>query len=51
MDDFDLIKVLLLWLKQTGKLLEVACSMLGAFGKDTYLSKCRWIRKPAKELM
>ncbi|CAN8257034.1 unnamed protein product [Cochlearia groenlandica] len=24
-----------------GKLLEVACTMLGAFGKDTYLSKCR----------
>ncbi|ESQ40564.1 hypothetical protein EUTSA_v10013481mg [Eutrema salsugineum] len=24
-----------------GKLLEVACRMLGAFGKDTYLSKCR----------
>lgn len=40
--DFDLIKVLLLLLKQTGKLLEVACRMLGALGKDTsYLSKCR----------
>uniref|UniRef100_A0A1J3HMP5 Fasciclin-like arabinogalactan protein 18 n=1 Tax=Noccaea caerulescens TaxID=107243 RepID=A0A1J3HMP5_NOCCA len=24
-----------------GKLLEVACRMLGAFGKDAYLSKCR----------
>lgn len=36
--EFDLIKVLL---KQAGKLLEVACRMLGAFGKDTYLNKCR----------
>ncbi|CAN8298392.1 unnamed protein product [Cochlearia groenlandica] len=27
--------------QRRGKLLEVTCRMLGAFGKDTYLSKCR----------
>ena len=40
--DFDLLKVLLFLLKQTGNLLEVACRMLGAIGKDaSYFTKCR----------
>lgn len=37
-----IILTLFFFLPMTGKLMELTCSMLGAFGQDSHFSSCQW---------